>query len=90
MKHNGSVQHFTHHSTLSAPSHAVTGTLWRLAVGLLQQQQHPVHNSHELLHQLQGHGEDLNCDFQLRTAGKLPQFDLQLFSAMETGKRKCV
>jgi hypothetical protein len=74
------------HSTLCAPSRAVTDTLWKLAVGLLHQLQHPAHDSHGLLHQLLGHGEDLNCDFQLRTAGKLPQFDLQLSSAMETGK----
>jgi hypothetical protein len=26
----------------------------------------------------------LNCDLQLRKGGKLPQFDLQLSSAMET------
>jgi hypothetical protein len=81
---------YTQHPTLFAPSYAVTGTLWRLAVGLLRQLQHPGHNSHGLLHQLQGHGKDLNCDFQLRTAEKLPQFDLQLFSGMETGKRICV
>jgi hypothetical protein len=61
-----------------------------LASGLLQEFQHLEHDSHELLRQVQSQGENLNCDFQLRITGKLPRFDLQLSSALETENKKKV
>jgi hypothetical protein len=58
--------------------------LSRLIVGQLLEYQHLGHFPHSFLYQDQIQVVDLNCDSQLRTRGKLAQFDPQLSSAGET------